>query len=118
MVKVLDKDELGQLLVVDDPGGLAKAEVAEDLDPLELVVGQLGNVPVEGDLLQDDLLHVAAAKGKGGLGEGDALLLEVTKLFSDSIVGPAEEQQQQQQNLNDHPAPLDFYFISGKLVKH
>lgn len=68
MVKVFDQDVFGELLVIDDGGGLTHHEVAEHfliLEPLPLRQSHVG--PPETFSTHHDFLGIRTAKGEGRL---------------------------------------------------
>ena len=103
MVKIFDQDVFGELLVIDDGGGLAHHEVAEDFLILELLaLSQVLFQGKEGQLAGKELLGVAAAKGKGGLCKCHPPLGKLAKLLGDMVVEPGEEEHSPEQELQPH----------------
>ena len=103
MFKVLDEDPLGELLVIDDSGGLAHHEVPEHLlVPEPLSLRQQYVHPPEALPAHHHLLGVGAAEGEGGLLEWDSLLFKEVEVLGTTPVEVGQAKPDEEKYLDQH----------------
>ena len=103
MFKIFDEDVFGELLVIDDGGGLTHHEVTEHLlisEPLTFSQSHVG--PPETFPAHQDLLGIGAAKGEGRLLMRNSLLRKEVKSSGTNPVKISKDQSEEKQYFHQH----------------